>query len=270
MEKSKQNTQLNAFLKKIQKRMLLQKTMSTPITFEDVRSFYFTDMAQAYYTIKLCEDWLDAIPKKIDEWIYIIDEYFDEFNGSWEYYASSKRLDSIREYGPSDEDLDENGEIRTKGITNDELKAWTVIHDLYHYDFRDILQDFVLEDIKHIQLAVMFDSSMDIKTMLKDVTGKSLDVYELSEDKQSARKLEFSEYELRKISNQIDAEDEFKILYTIAYAIYKIMSELRSMKDDAFENHQEFLKKIKDDCCKIKEMNLSDVSYIKERDVDLL
>ena len=96
MEKSKQDTQLNAFLKKIQKRMLLQKIMSTPVTFEDVRMISFNEQAQAYYIIKLCHDWIDAVPKKIDEWIDIINEYFDEFVGSWEYYATSKRLDFIR------------------------------------------------------------------------------------------------------------------------------------------------------------------------------
>lgn len=269
MGKSKQDTQLNAFLKKIQKRMLLQKIMSTPITFEDVRMITFNEQAQAYYTIKLCEDWIDAVPKRIDEWVDIINEYFDEFVGSWEYYATSKRLDSIREYGPSDDDLDENGEIRTEGVTCDKLKPYTVIHELYHYDFRDILQDFILDDIKHLQLAIMFDAAIDIKSMFKDVTGKSIDTYVVSEDRQHVRKLEFGEYELRKISNQIDAEDESRLLYTLVYIIYRMMSYLRSMEDDVFDNHKEFLERMRDDCYKIREMRLSEVSYIVDLEKEL-
>ena len=269
MEKSKQDTQLNAFLKKIQKRMLLQKIMYTPITFEDVRMISFNEQAQAYYIIKLCHDWIDAVPKKIDEWIDIINEYFDEFVGSWEYYATSKRLDFIRKYGPSDDDLDENGEIRTEGVTRDELKYHTVIHELYHYDFRDILQDFTMDDINHLSMAVMFDAVIDIKSMVKDVTGKSIDTYVISEDRQHARKLDFGEYELRKISNQVDAEDECRMLFTLAYIIYNMMNELHDMKDNVFDNHKEFLGRMRDDCYKIKEMRLSDVSYIVDLDKEL-
>lgn len=269
MENSKHDTQLNAFLKKIQKRMLLQKIMSTPVTFEDVRMISFNEQAQAYYIIKLCHDWIDAVPKKIDEWIDIINEYFDEFVGSWEYYATSKRLDFIRKYGPSDDDLDENGEIRTEGVTRDELKYHTVIHELYHYDFRDILQDFTMDDINHLSMAVMFDAVIDIKSMVKDVTGKSIDTYVISEDRQHARKLDFGEYELRKISNQVDAEDECRMLFTLAYIIYNMMNELHDMKDNVFDNHKEFLVRMRDDCYKIKEMRLSDVSYIVDLDKEL-
>ena len=48
-----------------------------------------------YYQILLWEKWLHEIVKRLQEWITTINEYFGEFNGSWEYYALSKRLEFI-------------------------------------------------------------------------------------------------------------------------------------------------------------------------------
>ena len=261
-------TPLERFLDKIKHRMTMQKIMSTPRTFEDLRMGHTTEMAEAYYVIKLCDDWVNEIPVRVNLWINVIDEYFGEFQGQWKYYAIAKRLDSIKEYGPDERDLDENGEIRKDNLTNDDLKYHTVFNDLYFYELRDILQDFIMEDIAHIQRAVMFDTVVDFKKMFRDVTGKDVDSYNVDPETGELRKSEFGEYELHKAADSVDAEDESDVLYMLACIINDMMCKLRKKEEDMFDNHTEFLQQMREDCVNIINMQLKKTSSwneLKER-----
>jgi hypothetical protein len=262
MDESK--TPLELFLDKIKHRMTMQKIMSTPRTFEDLRMGYTTEMAEAYYVIKLCDDWVDEIPVRINLWMNVIDEYFGEFHGQWKYYAIAKRLDSIKEYGPDERDLDEDGEIRKDNLSNDDLKYHTVFNDLYFYESRDILQDFIMEDIAHIQRAVMFDTVVDFKRMFRDLTGKDVDSYNIDSETGELRKSEFGEYELHKAADSVDAEDESDVLYMLACIINDMMCKLRKKEEDMFDNHTEFLQQMREDCVNIINMQLQKTSNWKE------
>ena len=265
---NERKTPLERFLDKIKHRMTMQKIMSTPRTFEDLRMGHTTEMAEAYYVIKLCDDWVNEIPVRVNLWINVIDEYFGEFQGQWKYYAIAKRLDSIKEYGPGDRDLDENGEIRKDNLTNYDLKYHTVFNDLYFYELRDILQDFIMEDIAHIQRVVMFDTVVDFKKMFRDVTGKDVDSYNVDSETGELRKSEFGEYELHKAVDSVDAEDESDVLYMLACIINDMMCKLRKKEEDVFDNHTEFLQQMREDCVNIINMQLKKTSSwneLKER-----
>ena len=115
--------------------------MTRPRIFDDTKGEEATFKMITYYQILLWEKWLHEVVKRLQEWVTSIDEYFDEFNGCWEYYALSKRLDFIDEYGTDDdEDYNSDGSIKTEGITHEQLKYHTVFSNLYH-DSVDIVQD---------------------------------------------------------------------------------------------------------------------------------
>lgn len=249
-------TVLQLFIDKIKKRMTLQKIMSTPRTFEDLHSDFYDEMSKAYYTIKLCDDWLDEVPMRIEKWINVIDEYFDEFIGSWEYYATAKRLDWINQEGAEEEDLDDDGNIRKHGLTHDDLRFHTIINELYMFECRDIVQDFIPDDINHIVRAVMFDTAIDIKQMFRDVAGKSIDTYVMDEETGELHLEEFPEYELRKVSNELDAESQSDVLFMLGYIIYDMCRKLEQMKEHMFEDNKDFLMQFRDDCLHIRKMEL--------------
>ena len=257
-------TPLEAFIEKIKKRMTLQKIMSTPRTFEDVRSEFFDETSKAYFIGKLCDDWLEEVPRRINMWIDVIDEYFDEFAGSWEYYATAKRLDYLKEYGPEDDDLDADGNIRKHNLTHDDLKCHTVFNDLYFFECRDILQDYEPDDINHITRAVMFDTAIDIKKMFQDVAGKSIDTYVVDEETGEMRKEEFAEYELKKVTNELNAESEADVLYMLGYIIYDMCRQLKAMESGMFDDHKIWLAAFRDDCMSVLNMDLENTSAWRE------
>jgi len=69
--------------------------MTRPRIFDDTKGEEAAFKMMTYYQILLWEKWLHEIVKRLQEWITTINEYFGEFNGSWEYYALSKRLEFI-------------------------------------------------------------------------------------------------------------------------------------------------------------------------------
>ena len=71
--------------------------MTRPRIFDDTKGEEAAFKMITYYQILLWEKWLHEVVQRLQEWTATIDEYFDEFNGCWEYYALSKRLDFLNE-----------------------------------------------------------------------------------------------------------------------------------------------------------------------------
>ena len=160
-----------AFNRVISKTLLL-RTMSLPRTFSDATGELAAFRMQSYYESVLWEKWLHGVFKRLEEWTNIINEYFDEYSGSWEYYAHSKRLDFINEYGSDDErDYNPDGTIKTHGITHEQLKFHTVFSDLY-YDGVDIVQDTKPEDHYSLISTIKANSQISIIDALQQVSAK--------------------------------------------------------------------------------------------------
>lgn len=70
----------------------LPRIMSLPWTFSDSTGELAAFKMQSYYETVLWKKWLHGVFKRLEEWANIISKYFDEYSGSGEYYALSKRL----------------------------------------------------------------------------------------------------------------------------------------------------------------------------------
>ena len=156
--------------------------MTRPRIFDDTKGEEAAFKMITYYQILLWEKWLHEVVKRLQEWITTIDEYFDEFNGSWEYYALSKRLEFIDEFGTDDdEDYNPDGSIKTTGITHEQLKYHTVFYDLYH-DCVDIVQDTKPTDLSPLINTIEANSRVSIIDILQKVSGKEVTAYTMGDD----------------------------------------------------------------------------------------
>lgn len=123
MEPIKSELPLAKSFNRILMNLSLLRSMSIPRTFGDATGELAAFKMRSYYETVLWEKWLHGVFKRLVEWTNIIKEYFDEYSGSWEYYALSKRLDYLNKYGSDDkEDYDPDSSIKTHGITHEQLK----------------------------------------------------------------------------------------------------------------------------------------------------
>ena len=99
IEPIQSDTPLAKAFNRVMAKMQLLRIMSLPRVFKDSKDEMAAFRMQNYYETVLWEKWLHGVLGRLEEWSKTISAYFDEFNGSWEYYALSKRLDFIREFG---------------------------------------------------------------------------------------------------------------------------------------------------------------------------
>ena len=93
----------------------LLRIMTNPRIFSDSTDKEAPFRMHNYYLTVLWERWLHGVFNRLVEWANTISSYFDEYNGSWEYYALSQRLEFIKEYGSDDEDdYNPDDTIKTK------------------------------------------------------------------------------------------------------------------------------------------------------------
>jgi len=237
-------------------KILLLRTMSLPRTFSDTTGELAAFKMQSYYETILWEKWLHGVFKRLEEWTNIINEYFDEYSGSWEYYALSKRLDFINEYGSDDdEDYDSDGTVKTHGITHDQLKYHTVLSDLY-YDGVDIVQDTKPKDLYSLISAIKANSQISIVDILQKVSGKQIESYVLDESK-NLRPATFADIVEIKVSGMVEAEDLSQLVYLLAQKMELLTKKIEAVykSDKKYKDNHQLLKAILSEVSAILHLN---------------
>ena len=213
---------------------------------------------QSYYETVLWEKWLHGVFKRLEEWKNIINEYFDEYAVSWEYYALSKRLDFINEFG-SDEDEDYNldGTIKTYGLTHEQLKYHTVFSDLYH-DSIDIVQDTKLEDLYPLISTLNANSKISIIDILQKVSGKQIESYILDES-EHLRPASFADKVKMKVSGMAEADDLSKLVYWIAQKMEVLTAMIETIfrSDRIYQNNHDLLRAVLSNIASIMNLKFS-------------
>lgn len=250
---------------KIISRLMTLHIMTMPRTFEDVRGEEAAFKMANYYQTLLWEKWLHGVVERLQEWSATIDEYFDEFDGSWEYYALSKRLSFIIEYG-SDDDDDYNldGTIKTCGISHSQLRCYTIFHDLYHNSM-DIVQDTRPADLLTLIEAVHIDARFSVVDMLGKTTGKSIPSY-VVDDEGNFRRMTLTDRELHKASRMVDAQDYGQLVYAVAQQMEWLTSYLSTIirSDSLFSNQHEVLYAFQNDADSILQLDFSATRHFKD------
>lgn len=260
-------TPLTRFIIRVEARMLTAGIMYEPRTFEDVRSEQFRFMADGYFTLTLGKRWLEEVPRRIRKWKDVIREFKDEFDGNQRYYAVCKKLEAIEEYGPENDDLDENGELLWSDgshIPDKNLSSSTVLNDLYWNYCRDIIQDFIPADIRHICSNIRADAALDFRDMFTSMGCKVPDSYTFDEDG-NAHKVTFEEHEMMKAMNGANAVQMTDVLTLLAENMCRMCVRLsrwleeKTVNDDINAELDTFLA----DCEKIEMLDLTETDVIQ-------
>lgn len=237
--------------------------MTRPRIFDDTKGEEATFKMITYYQILLWEKWLHEVVQRLQEWITTIDEYFDEFNGCWEYYALSKRLDFLNEYGGDDEDYNPDGSIKTTGITHEQLKYHTVFSDLYH-ECVDIVQDTKPTDLAPFINAIEANSRVSVIDILQKVSGKEITAYTMGDDGH-LRPDTFADRELHKVSEMVEAHDYGQIIIIVAMLMEQLTKsiETAAKSDTAFGDNHDLLRAIQSDAEAILSLKFEGTRYFK-------
>ena len=226
-------------------KLSLLRTMSLPRTFGDATGEWAAFKMQSYYETVLWEKWLHGVFERLEEWANIINEYFDEYSGSWEYYALCKRLDYINQFGSDeDEDYNPDGSIKTHNITREQLKYHTVFSDLYH-DCVDIVQDTKPADLYSMISTLKANSQISIIDIMEKVSGKKVESYVLDES-ENLRPATFVDKVEIKVSEMAEAEDLGKLVYSVAQKMESLTKKIEMVykTDRSFQDNRNLLKTI--------------------------
>ena len=237
--------------------------MTRPRIFDDTKGEEAAFKMITYYQILLWEKWMHEVVQRLQEWTSTIDEYFDEFNGNWEYYALSKRLDFLNEFGGDDEDYNADGSIKTTDITREQLKYHTVFSDLYH-DCVDIVQDTKPTDLYPLINAIEANSRVSIIDILQKVSGKEITAYTMGDDGH-LRPVTFADRELHKVSEMVEAHDYGLVIYTTALLMEQLTKGIETIakSNTVFLDNHDLLHAIQCDAEAILALNFEDARHFK-------
>ena len=242
----------------------LLRIMSNPRIFSDSTDKEASFRMQYYYLTVLWERWLHGVFNRLMEWADTISAYFDEYNGSWEYYALSKRLEFINEFDSDDEeDYNPDGSVKTTGITHEQLKYHTVFYDLYH-DCVDIVQDTKPDDLYPMIYTLETKSHISVIDVLQKATGKQVTSYILDKEGHF-RPVTFADKELIKVSEMVKAMDNGQLVYRLAKIMESLTTEIESIakSDKAFSDNHEILNAILNDASSILYLHLDKTRFMQ-------
>ena len=253
----------NAFNRIISDLELL-RIMTNPRIFSDSTDKEAPFRMHNYYLTVLWERWLHGAFNRLVEWADTISTFFDEYNGSWEYYALSQRLEFIKEYGSDDEDdYNPDDTIKTTGITHEQLEYHTIFRDLYH-DCVDIVQDTKPDDLYPMITTLGAKSRFSVIDVLQKATGQQVTSYILDKNGH-LRPATFADKELIKVSEMIKAMDNGQLVYTIAQIMESMTSEIESIakSDKAFSDNHDLLNAILHDTTSVLNLHLEKTRFWK-------
>ena len=261
------NCHLDKIINKALKSFTTAAIISTPRTFEDVRNMeLFKNMSEQYFIVTLGVEYLKTLSERLVKWENDIDEYFSEFDGKWKFYAASKRLEFLKEYSGDDEDYDpETGEIRTEGLPDSAYEIFTILHEIYDNESRDIIQDFFPADIMNIISVVKADASIDLR---KAFGVADLPTYTFDENG-DFRRMTFAEQELSLVNKQVEAGDISSVLTLASGAVWHLCHIMMlRQKDHLYEDNTDFLCDFRNKVEKVRQLDF-DEDFFKEVQDDI-
>lgn len=255
---------LATFFNRIISKLEPLRIMCYPRVFCDTKGDTAAFRKENFYETILWEQWLHGVFERLKEWENTINEYFDEFCGSWEYYALSKRLELFNEFGSDDdEDFNPDGSFKTENITHEQLKYYTVFCDLYH-DSIDIVQDTKAADLGSLISTLDANSRISIIDFFQTIPGAKVNAYKMGDDG-NFHPITFAEKELMKVSEMVNARDLGLLILTIAKIMESLISEISEYyeSEKSFDNNHDFLNALLNDISSIQHLELNKTRFFK-------
>ena len=236
------------------------RIFSSPRTFEDTKKEN-KDYSAIFYQTVLWELWFHGVVERLNEWNEILNEYFSEYEGKWKFYACSKRLEAIKEYGGEETDYNEDGSIKTLNLTEDDLRYHTVLSEMIQDDCRDIVQETTCADLQYMIFCLKAHASFSLSDAFKECFGKEIATYKQDENGNMVP-MSFADKAMDKAVEQYTADGMAIGITLVCEFIQRIIRDIRAM--DKFSDNRDKLIQIHKDVRNILDFNLDEVSYVEE------
>lgn len=255
-----ENCVLAVFFNKIIGELETVRIFSSPRTFEDTKKEN-KDYSAIFYQTVLWELWFHGVVERLNEWNEILNEYFSEYEGKWKFYACSKRIESINEYGGEESDYNEDGSIRTLNLTEDDLRHHTALGEMVQDDWRDIVQETTCADLQYMISCLKTHASFSLSDAFKECFGKEIATYKQDENGNMVP-ISFADKAMDKAVEQYTADGMAIGITLVCEFIQRIIRDIRAM--DKFSDNRDKLIQIHKDVRNILDFNLDEVSYVEE------
>ena len=232
LERVDSSTKLGQLLNRCMDSVDTLRIVSIPHDFErDADSK--TNMAILFYETCLIEAYLHSIIPSLNRIKATAKEY-KTFDSNWKYYATSKRYDSIKEYGGDDDDYDAEGNITP--ATDEKLKVYSVVSDLRISDSRDIFISAELSDLMTLFKFIDFHGRNDINDFFLQTTGKRLKTYRMENGKMIEN--DWADEAINKSSREFASDELSAAVMTVFSWITVLVEKIRDLKKD--EDNKDF------------------------------
>ncbi len=152
--------------------------------FEEKQIQFAEEIAFQYHILT---NSLHSIHNNVLEAVKAINKYQNEFGSDWKYFASTKRIEDINEYGGMDSDFNEKGEVIFRD-DNESLKYSTIHHELglrIEYEETDSRGEFIgtsdPSDFERFSNIIKNSNDFDPLSFFRE-QGKEIPVYTQGED----------------------------------------------------------------------------------------
>lgn len=205
--------------------------------------------------------YLHGVIDKLNFWKHLLNEYETEFGSNWKYYASSKRLESIKEYGGDDKDYDTEDNIRTMNLSDKELECYTVIKDLVQDDWRDIVQETKPEHLIELCAALQTQAKISITDIFNNVVGQEIPMYKEDKDGNMI-KMTFVDQALSKASDESRADDLSTMVLFVCHSLQYFIEKIRKL--EKFRDNKDQLISMYNDVVCLLNLDIGKMEYYRE------
>lgn len=204
------------------------KGCNTAMIFSAPRTFAQHGGDDIYCSCLLFEDYASSFVAKLRQIINTISVYETEFGFHWKFYASSKRINLIKEYGGDDEDYNKDGSVITLGIPDEKLATYSISNELYEQDAIDIVQDTTPRDLQRITAIIQMGASLTVTDMFEQAIGKTILPSKIDEDG-NVKHMSRMDVEMDKAINKADADTQIQMLYLTCGAMQYILTRVKNL-----------------------------------------
>ena len=228
-ENVEDSTNLGRLFNRTLKSTLIMRIVSAPKVFEPDSEMRMHQIV-GFYDSCLIELYLHSVIQRLNEWKNKSIDYCNEFDCSWQYYAASRRLESINKYGGDEDDYDEDNNIIMIG--KERLKSYSIVSEMRCKDTRDIFMDTTNKDLGVLYSAVIADGKFNVQDIFKKATGKTIATYRQDENGDIVEN-KFGEDVMRTTNKKIASEDMVSVLKAVFLCVHKLIEEVKGLKENA-------------------------------------
>lgn len=229
-------SKLAFFFNEVLSKLDIIRIFSCPTTFEKLDK----GIALRFYEGCLWEMYFHKVVSKLNHWNTLLYNYFTEYEGSWKYYASSKRLELIKEYGGEDSDYDSSGNIRTLNLSTEDLKHYTIVSDMIPDDWEDIAQETKPEHLETLCISLKVEAKTSLTDIFKKSTGQELTMYK--EENGKMVPMTFADKALSQASDEAFADGYSALILYVCKEMQFIIERIKGL--DKFKDNKEELESI--------------------------